>query len=233
MQCMRNKIGAIALCLGLVICVSFFVYKRATSSSGLGTVIILNGPSASGKSSIQKAFQALMLPSLWIKLGVDNLFDNPMPDISLENMSYWQKENDIRYVVQGSDADNNSVIALHVGKQGQNVVEGMNSAIAAYAKAGCNVIVDYIAYDQLWLADLQKKLDDAHIKTLYVKVDIPLQVLEQREKARGTSPVGHARSHYNRVYGTVAYDMTVCPAQYSAQEIAEQIQNKVRTMKTA
>jgi len=102
----------------------------------------------------------------------------------------------------------------------------MNSAIAAYAKNGCNVIVDYIAYKKEWFDDLQEKLKD--IKTFYIAVKIPLDVLERREVSRATSPKGHARSHYFTVYGDKKYDLTVSSEKQSAKQIAEQISDLVQ-----
>lgn len=82
--------------LFLLICmISFFYYRKRIKQAKIkkyGTVIILNGPSSSGKSSIQKEFQYLMLQNLWAKLGIDNLFDKPFPNINLENISYWQSK---------------------------------------------------------------------------------------------------------------------------------------------
>jgi chloramphenicol 3-O phosphotransferase len=186
-----------------------------------GTVIILNGPSGSGKSSIQKAFQYAMMPNLWVKVGIDTLFDAPMPNITMENLSFWQSVNPIRWVEESQDETGNKIISLFVGEQGNAVAYAMNSAIVEYAKNGCNVIVDYIAYDPAWLADLQKKLSG--IKTYYIAVDISLETLEQREAARGTSPKGHARSHYFIVYGDINYDLRVNSEKNSAEEIAQQI----------
>ena len=197
----------------------FFYFSKKNKRSG--TVIILNGPSASGKSSIQKEFQALMMPKLWIKVGIDTLFDQPMPDITLENLAYWQSSNAIRWVESTVDKDQNNIITLYVGAEGENVAYGMNSAIAAYAKSGCNVIVDYIAYKKEWIDDLQQQLKD--IKTYWIKVALPLEVIEAREAARGTSPKGHARSHYDSVYWNIAYDLEVNSGQNSALEIAEKI----------
>lgn len=188
-----------------------------------GIVIVLNGPSASGKSSIQKEFQKLMLPNLWIKLGIDNLFDAPMPEITLENIDYWQAKNQIRWVENSKDQNNNTIITLFTGEQGEKVAYAMNSAIAAYAQSGCNIIVDYIAYKPEWLSDLRKKLKGT--KTIYVAVKIPLEILELREKSRGTSPAGHARSHYYSVYGDGHYDLIVDSHNMSAFEIAQKLKN--------
>ena len=186
-----------------------------------GKIIVLNGPSGSGKSSIQKEFQKLMMPNLWVKVGIDNLFDSVMPDITAENMGFWQLKNPIRWVEESKDAGENKIVTLFVGPQGNKVVYAMNSAIAAYAQNGCNVIVDYIAYDQKWLKDLEKKCSG--FTTYYVAVEIPLEVLEQREEARKTSPKGHARSHYFNVYGDKKYDLVVNSGSKTAQEIACQL----------
>ena len=214
----------------MIVIVAWFVFRsmyriHILKKNKSGAVIILNGPSAAGKSSIQKAFQTLMMPNLWIKVGIDNLFDQPMPDITLENMAYWQSKNFIRWVTTSKDADDNSVITLHVGQQGDNVAYGMNSAIVAYAQSGCNVIVDYIAYKKEWVDDLQDKLKD--IKTYLVKVAIPLSILEEREAARATSPKGHARSHYDTVHWNISYDLEVNSGKDSAIKIAEQIKKHI------
>lgn len=218
----------IILLTGIAVIIGAFAayhYSKASHKSNTGIVIVLNGPSGSGKSSIQKEFQNLMMPHLWIKLGIDNLFDSPMPNITPENMQYWQSANQIRWVETTKDAENKPVITLFMGEEGEHVAYGMHSAIAAYAENGCNIIVDYIAYKSEWFEDLQRKLKN--YKTYYVAVDIPLDVLEQREAARGTSPQGHARSHYATVYGNKVYDLRVNSHKNSAQEIAQQLKDMV------
>jgi chloramphenicol 3-O phosphotransferase len=205
----------------IIIAIVILWSYRFKQAEQTGTVIILNGPSASGKSSIQKEFQYLMMPNLWVKLGIDNLFDKPMPDITLENLSFWQSENPIRWVTMSKDKDENAIMTLFTGEQGDKVAYGMNSAIAEYAKTGNNCIVDYIAYKKEWIDDLQKKLKN--IKTYFVKVEITLSTLEEREVARATSPKGHARSHYDFVHWDIAYDLEVNSDKDSARTIAEQI----------
>lgn len=222
-----------SIMIGLLTVIGIIVYSWCFSHRDIGmknkevmgAVIILNGPSSAGKSSIQKEFQYLMMPDLWIKLGIDNLFDKPMPDITLENLALWQVPNPMRWVETTTDAQGNGVITLLTGDQGEKVAYGMNSAIAGYARAGCNVVVDYIAYKKEWIDDLRNKLKD--VKTYWVKVAIPLTILEEREVARGTSPKGHARSHYDMVYWDVPYDFEVNSAVDSAVVIAQKIKDYV------
>jgi len=160
------------------------------------------------------------------KMGIDSLFDAVMPDISPENLHLWQSENPIRWVEVQKDSSGNPLIPLFLGNEGEKVAYGMNSAIAAYAKNGCNVIVDYIAYKPEWLTDLYNKLEG--ITCYFIKVDIPLSVLEEREESRGTSPKGHARSHYFTVYGDIKYDMSVNSAEYTPEEIALQLKAELK-----
>lgn len=218
------------VCVALIVGIYMsFSVKSAKTDAAFGSVIILNGPSGAGKSSIQKEFQYAMMPNLWIKVGIDNLFDMPMPDITLENLALWQTPNAIRWVETTKDVDGDSVITLFVGEQGDKVAYGMNSAIAEYAKAGCKVIVDYIAYKKEWIDDLRDKLKD--INTCWVKVSIPLTILEEREAARGTSPQGHARSHYDHVHWNISYDLEVNSEIDSAQVIAHRIKEYIDSHK--
>lgn len=218
---MKFIIALLVITFGII---GFFIHKN--NKQPYGTVIILNGPSGSGKSSIQKEFQKIMMLNLWLKVGIDNLLDSPMPEITLENIAYWQKPNEIRWVETTKDENAKPVITLFLGEQGERVAYAMNSAIAAYASNGCNVIVDYIAYKKEWLEDLQQKLKP--FNTYYIAVDISLDTLEKREAARGTSPQGHARSHYFTVYGNIHYDLRVNSEKYSAQEIAHEIKKLVQ-----
>ncbi len=190
-----------------------------------GIIIVLNGPSGSGKTSIQKEFQRIMMPDLWVKVGIDSLFDQAMPDIIIDTIPFWQSPNPIRWVENSKDSDGNPLVTLHVGSEGEKVAYAMNSAIVAYAAEGCNVIVDYIAYDQAWLTDLEKKC--APFKTYYVGVEIALDILEQRENARGTSSGGHARSHYVGVHGDKKYDLVVNSGEHTVSEIAADIRSHI------
>lgn len=211
-----------ALFVSLAIAVSYVSFVVARQAQKIcGTVIILNGPSVAGKSSIQREFQKLMLPALWVRVGIDQLFDQALPEGSVEGVYDEHAPNPIRWVEFTCDESGAPLISLRVGPEGDTVAFAMNSAIASYAQSGCNVIVDYIAYKKEWLDDLRLKLHD--VKTHWVKVNLPLAVLEAREAARGTSPLGHARSHYNYIHWDVVYDFVVDSSADNQATIAQKI----------
>ena len=65
------------------------------------------------------------------------------------------------------------------------------------------------------------------IKVYYIGLKYPLKVIEEREKKRATSPVGHARSHYETVHSFDNYDLVIKNPKLSAEEIARKIQKYI------
>lgn len=208
----------------------FFLYKnylyRVLTEPKPGIVIILNGPSAAGKSSLQKNIQRLA-PIPYLSIGIDNLFNDPFPDEhgKLQAKTIHDFHEDLRFVT----IEDNTVF-LHLGKEGRKIVDGMNQAIVAYAKTGNNVVVDYIMYDPKWMEELLYSLRGYPV--YLIGINLPLEVIEQREQARSTSPIGHARSHYDNVHYGNKYDLMLddplaTPSQ-GAEKILEFIQNNPR-----
>src|SRR5207248_9551366 len=109
-----------------------------------GYVIILNGPSVAGKSSIQRALQdefaephlAMGLDSLVCAVMPQRYFTSPPPD----------DRKDVMWADPAVDSDGAPLFELHFGPVGRRAVAGMHGAIAAYARAGNRAIVDYILY---------------------------------------------------------------------------------------
>jgi chloramphenicol 3-O phosphotransferase len=95
------------------------------------------------------------------------------------------------YGVASQDKEG-KLFTLNIGPEGKKIIKGMHRAIAAYAHAGNNVIVDYIKYEDAWIPDLKDVLRDVHV--IWVGVTASLDTIKEREKKRATSPGGHARS---------------------------------------
>jgi chloramphenicol 3-O phosphotransferase len=183
-----------------------------------GKIVILNGPSCVGKSSIIKALQT-KTAELWVEAGIDKFFVGVLaPKWYLEDKAENYK---VMHGIADVDETGNAVFVLQVGVEGQKVVRGMHGAIAAYAKAGCNVIVDYICYEPSWREDLLRQV--AGLDSFCVGLSAPLEVLEARETARATSPKGHSRSHHASVHNGWQYDLCIDTSCSSVEESAAKI----------
>ncbi len=192
-----------------------------------GVVVLLNGPSSVGKTSIQTELQKIS-PKPFLRVGIDTFFDALIeePDLS----SFQETKQFVQHTAQGElirgvqllqDQDGFPIVPLTIGPAGFRIIQGMHRAIAAYVKAGNNLVVDYIQYDPTWRADLLHALEG--LKAYYVKVHAPLEVIEQREKSRNTSPVGHGRSHYKTVHDGFKYDLELDSSELSPGESALEI----------
>ncbi len=199
------------LVLILAIPILYFWKRKPTESQKTGIVILLNGASASGKSTLQKELQKLF-PTPYLGIGLDNFFVGVLPTRFVTGP---RQDGDINQelVMQGVpsvDDQGNKLFTLLVGPVGDQIMRGMHHAIAAYAAQGNNCIVDYITYKKEWVTDLCAALDG--ITVYVIGVDSDLEILEEREKARGRSFVeGHARSHYETVHTFMnnTYDLRV------------------------
>jgi chloramphenicol 3-O phosphotransferase len=194
-----------------------------SSSVMSGVVIVLNGPSASGKSSIQRRLQdELAVPHL--AMGLDSLLVGLMPQ-----RYFTSQPPDREQVMWGdatTDASGAPLFTLHFGPVGRRALAGMHNAIAAYASAGNHAIVDYIVYEPEFVDELAEALRP--VTAYFIGVRIGLDVLEERERRRGTSPVGHARSHYDVVHAHGVYDLEVDTGRESSEACAAKIAAFVR-----
>lgn len=201
---------------------------RSSSTPKPGKVIIINGPSAGGKSSILKAFQA-QEKEPWLCAGIDKLF------VEVLHEKFFLEDNAAKYKImkntKSQTPDGKPVFGIEMLSMGKKILRGMHSAIAGYAKAGCDVIVDYISYSPEQRDELLQTLSG--LETVLVGISADLKQLEQRELSRGTSPEGHARSHYKAVHEGWKYDLeidtTQTPPEKTAALIASFVKQKFKS----
>lgn len=160
-----------------------------------GRILLLNGASSSGKSSIGRALLPL-LPDPWFLIPVDSI-------------GAMRSAVHTRVLTDAEIADMLRRTRL-----------GYHRAVAALASAGNDVIMDYPLSEQWRLADLLETLDGYDV-TL-VEVRCALEELDRRERARGDRPVGLARSQ-TLVYGHGESDIMVDTTTTSAAECATTI----------
>ena len=147
--------------------------------SNLGKVIVLSGPSSSGKSTLSKAIQALL--------------DVPYWHISLDMIWYMQP-------LQREDPNWYPTFAAELMKAFSRTV-GMLSSL------GINVIAEAGFLDPSEIVDFLSDLPEADI--LFVGVFCTLDEIEKREVTRPDREVGYSRGHYYRVQSHSKYDIQV------------------------
>jgi chloramphenicol 3-O phosphotransferase len=174
-------------------------------------VIVLNGTSSSGKTSIARSLQT-MLPVPWLLLGIDDLI-RAMPNEGLEDGSL-----------------------LHIGETGQvdvgpgwlDLEASWYVGVAAIVSSGTGVIVDEVF---LGGRESQERLKTAFagLGVLWVRVQCDLHIARAREATRPDRVRGMAECQAGVVHEGVAYDMTVDTSHGSPESCATSILSRMST----
>lgn len=148
-----------------------------------GRIIILHGPSSSGKSTLARALQATIELPFW-HVSIDHIRDaGTLPSARIASGEFsWPELREAFF-------------------------EGFHRSVAAYAGAGNNLIVEHIFDTPGWLARMVELL--APFDVFFVGLHTPLSELIRREAARGDRPVGDAERDFHTVHRGLAYDFEV------------------------
>ena len=172
-----------------------------------GKIIILNGTSSSGKTSIVAALQD-MLAEPFLDAGIDK-FIWMLPRRYM-NRPLWNE-------VLG--------LATEAGPVGQRLMSGMHQTISALSRAGNNVVADHVLVERQWLLECSRLFSE--LPALFVGVRCPLEIVEQREASRQDRTLGQARAQLHLVHAHGIYDLEVNTAESSPEDCALQIKQRL------
>ena len=141
-----------------------------------GKIIVLNGTSSSGKTSIAKSIQSIS-EDVFLRCPLDSFWDMTPSDIAA-----------------GSDNFPNMKLA-------------MAKSVKALAETGHNVVVDIIFSGAKTYHEFSSVLQGMDVTI--VKVECPLDELNQREIDRKDRKIGLAASQIESVHKDVEYDLVV------------------------
>lgn len=172
-----------------------------------GTIILLNGTSSSGKTSILILLQQ-MLEAPYLNAGIDK-FIWMLPKRYLDR-PLWD-----------------DVLGLNTqaGATGHVLFSGMHHAIAALSRTGNNVLADHVLVEPSWVEECAALLAD--LPAYLIAVRCPLDVLEQRERDRRDRTLGQAAAQFPLVHKYAMYDLEVDTSLLSAEQCAWQIKDHV------
>lgn len=156
-------------------------------------IILLNGPSSSGKSSLSKALQTLIENKRGERYGIVSIDD--FMKLRTDETIY---EDDV-YEISGD----------------------MCAAVTGYASKGTGVIIDHVITSERIYDQLTEAVSDYGIYRVHVTC--PLDVLLQREQARGNRCGGSAEASFTYLFPKEGYDLEVDTNDLTSQQAAELI----------
>ena len=148
-----------------------------------GKIILLNGASSSGKSTLARGLQHNLDGPFW-HFSIDHLFAaRVLPKTRIDAGEFpW------------------SGLC-------RPFFDGFHRCLPALADAGNNLIVEHIIEDESWIPRLLRLLGSLDV--FFVGVRCPLHELERRERERGDRRIGEAKSDYAITHTFALYDMEV------------------------
>lgn len=152
-----------------------------TVPSTSGKIIILNGPSSSGKTTLALALQKKIdIP--FIRFSFDLFLDHKaLPSEGMKKGTFsWE--------------------AMR-----PSVFRGIHQCLPALATAGNNIIFDHIIETKPWLYELVSLISELDV--FFVGLHCSLPELERREIQRGDRRKGEARTDFETVHGITSYDL--------------------------
>ncbi|MFB9252879.1 chloramphenicol phosphotransferase CPT [Sphaerisporangium melleum] len=174
-------------------------------------VIVLNGGSSAGKSTIARHLQAV-LPRPWLTFGVDSLIE-AMP------RSMQASDTGLEFAADGG---------VSVGADFMALQSAWMEGIAAMARAGAPVIIDDVF---LGGAHSQRRWQRAlgGLDVLWVGVRCDSTTAAEREKARGDRITGMAATQATVVHEGVRYDLEVDTTRTASLTCAQTIAAHLRS----
>jgi chloramphenicol 3-O phosphotransferase len=162
-----------------------------------GKIILLNGPSSAGKSTLCTAIQA-QIDQPFLQFSLDFFFFNSpvLPKQQLNAGTFQWSELRPR------------------------VFDGFFNCLPALALAGNNLVIEYIIETQAQWDALRHRLEGFDV--FLIGVHCPLLELERREHLRGDRRAGDARRDLETVHTFTKYDFEIDssePAEENATRI--------------
>jgi len=189
-------------------------------------VIVLNGGSSSGKTSIARSLQRL-LGTTWMTLGVDDLIRALPGGDEIDDLVRAQNggepvgtEGPVEFGPDGSVA---------VGDGFRRAEASWYAGLAAIGRCGTGLIIDEVFMGG---RSSQERLASAlqGLPVVWVGVRCAPEVAEVRERSRADRVAGMARLQATRVHQGVGYDLIVDTTATSAAECARTIAAHLPTL---
>ncbi|BCP53540.1 hypothetical protein K32_21570 [Kaistia sp. 32K] len=147
----------------------------------MAQIIFIHGASSSGKSTLARALQDRIESPFW-HISIDHLRDSGvLPTRRFRSGEFrWSAARAAFF-------------------------DGFHRSLKAYADAGNDLILEHILDTDGWLERLAGLFAEHDV--FFVGIHCPLELLIEREAARGDRPIGSARQDYETIHVGKTYDL--------------------------
>ncbi|MDZ4737289.1 MAG: zeta toxin family protein [Rhodospirillaceae bacterium] len=193
-------------------------------------IILVNGPSSAGKTTICHALQA-RLATPYLRIGFDD-FVFMAPERYYRGADTGRQDARDDFTAAGvemivtttTDPASGAAVTVATAKFGpvfRRLIEAMAPAVRALVDAGNAVIFDHVLHDRAMHESCERAF--AGLDVFRVGVTCPIDILEARERARGDRVIGRARGLADIVHSFGDYDVTVDTGQPDAERCVSEI----------
>ncbi len=169
-----------------------------------GRVILLNGPSSAGKSTLAETLKQ-MLTDPYVIESIDqysDLFTNYISAYQNTGQALGQS------MSTGIKLPRDIIRTPQPGMAlGFQMIAGFHRMIAAKAKEGHLLIVDHVIEQQRWLKEMVQLCEG--VEVIFIGVHCSLEELERREIKRGDRYLGLSRRQLRNVHAHKIYDLEI------------------------
>lgn len=127
---------------------------------------------------------------------------------------------------KGQDELGNPIQELQAGPYAQKIGETFQQVVLTLAKMGHHLIIDDVSFGKAQVDEWKKILKS--FRVLWIGVNAPLSVLEQREKDRGNRIRGSARGQFHKVHADTTYGLEIDTHQAKPDKTAKRIKSFLR-----
>ena len=191
----------------------------------MSNVILLNGCSSAGKTTLALALQNL-LPEPYQHVALDQCRDGMPGRVRGLNSPPGDPGASGLNVVPG-ELNGEWVTHIQFGDYGERVLAAMRRTVATLSELGCNVIVDDLLFKRDYLEDYAAVLDPQ--KTWFIGVKCSIEVISEREALRPGRFPGTAKAHFEQVHEHgIDYDLEVDTTAADPAEVAVEIAQRLQ-----
>lgn len=181
-------------------------------------VIVVNGPSSAGKTTLCRGLQAA-ISEPYLCIGFDDfvLMSAPRYYAGTDTAVQDRVDDWTRLGVQMVITSHEPLsVTAEFGPVFRTLLDGMAPAVRALVDAGNSVIFDHVLHDDAMAQSLRSSLVGLDVAVVGVTCDIA--VLEERERERGDRVLGRARGLVDVVHTFCDYDVIVDTGLQGPQE---------------